>query len=93
LQLGRIATAVGVVTTVSAGDDNEDRKRLKEKLKAALESDRRNRIRRPAPPRAALTRVLVDCLYMRARGREKAIIESESKRARPRESGKEIERF
>ena len=30
---------------VSSGDDNEDRKRLKEKLKEALESDRRRRLR------------------------------------------------
>ena len=30
---------------VSSGDDNEDRKRLKEKLKEALESAQRNRLR------------------------------------------------
>ena len=34
------------LSQVSSGDDNEDRKRLKEKLKEALERDRRSRLRR-----------------------------------------------
>lgn len=44
-QLGRIMEAMGVKELVSAGDDNEDRRRLKEKLNQALENDRRNRLR------------------------------------------------
>jgi len=46
-QLAKVAKTVGapLVARVSAGDDNEDRKRLKEKLKAALESYRRRRLR------------------------------------------------
>ena len=47
-QLMLVAKAVGapLLQRVSAGDDNEDRKRLKEKLKEALESDRRGRLRK-----------------------------------------------
>ena len=46
-QIASIARTVGapLLQQVSAGDDNEDRKRLKEKLKEALESDRRGRLR------------------------------------------------
>ena len=46
-QLMLVAKAVGapLLQRVSAGDDNEDRKRLKEKLKEALEIDRRGRLR------------------------------------------------
>jgi hypothetical protein len=50
-QLLLVAKAVGapLLQRISAGDDNEDRKRLKEKLKEALESDRRGRLRRIQP--------------------------------------------
>ena len=34
-----------LVKSTSEGDDDEDRKRLKEKLKQAIEADRRSRIR------------------------------------------------
>ena len=37
-RLEKIAYAVGIRYVVSAGDDNEDRKRLKMRLKEALES-------------------------------------------------------
>jgi hypothetical protein len=37
-RLTRIADHLGIATQVSIGDDDEDRKRLKEKLKAALNS-------------------------------------------------------
>jgi hypothetical protein len=43
--LEHVALAVGVRTGLGAGDDGEDRRRLKEKLKAALERDKRARIR------------------------------------------------
>ncbi len=40
-----IAATVGVKTEAGAGDDEEDRKRLKEKLREALDLDKRSRIR------------------------------------------------
>jgi hypothetical protein len=43
--LEHVATAVGVRTGLGAGDEEEDHRRLKEKLKEALERDRRDRIR------------------------------------------------
>jgi hypothetical protein len=43
--LEHVATAVGVRASLGTGDDEEDRRRLKEKLKEALERDRRDRIR------------------------------------------------
>jgi hypothetical protein len=45
LQLTRITDAMGIKERVIAGDDKEDRKRLKEKLTEALENERRNRVR------------------------------------------------
>jgi hypothetical protein len=44
-KLERIAVAVGVKVGGQEGDDEEDRRRLKEKLKVAIELDRRNRVR------------------------------------------------
>ena len=44
-KLELIAAAVGVKAGNQEGDDEEDRKRLKEKLKVAIELDRRNRVR------------------------------------------------
>jgi hypothetical protein len=44
LQIARIIEAMGIKERVNVGDDNEDRKRLKEKLNEALENDRRNRL-------------------------------------------------
>jgi hypothetical protein len=44
-KLDRIAAAVGVKSVGNDGDDEADRKRLKEKLKVAIELDRRSRIR------------------------------------------------
>ncbi len=44
-KLDRIAAAVGVKSVGNEGDDEADRKRLKEKLKVAIELDRRSRIR------------------------------------------------
>jgi hypothetical protein len=43
-KMDRIAGAVGVRSGGNEGDDDEDRKRLKEKLKAAIETERRRRI-------------------------------------------------
>ncbi len=44
-KLERIAAAVGVKTGNQEGDDEEDRRRLKEKLKVAIELDRRTKVR------------------------------------------------
>ena len=41
-KLASIAGAVGVELKASAGDDDEDRKRLKEKLKEALKNDKKH---------------------------------------------------
>jgi hypothetical protein len=43
-KLGNVASAVGVRSSMVAGDDDEDRRRLKEKLKEALDRDRRSRL-------------------------------------------------
>jgi hypothetical protein len=43
--LEHVATSLGVRTGLGLGDEEEDRRRLKEKLKEALERDRRDRIR------------------------------------------------
>ena len=45
-KLNRIAKAVGVPDEQYANNDEEDRKRLKEKLKEVLEIAQRNRIRK-----------------------------------------------
>jgi hypothetical protein len=44
-KLEQIAISLGVRGVSSEGDDEEDRKRLKEKLKQAIEADRRSRVR------------------------------------------------
>ncbi len=44
-KIERVGEAVGIKNIVKAGDDDEDRKRLKEKLKEALENDHRRRAR------------------------------------------------
>ena len=44
-KLEQIAVSLGVRGVSSEGDDEEDRKRLKEKLKQAIEADRRSRVR------------------------------------------------
>jgi hypothetical protein len=44
-RLERIALAVGVKVGHQDGDDEEDRRRLKEKLKVAIELDRRTKVR------------------------------------------------
>jgi hypothetical protein len=44
-KLDRISNFLGVKMGVADGNDDEDRRRLKEKLKAAIEIDRRSRIR------------------------------------------------
>jgi hypothetical protein len=44
MKLEQISTYLGVNSSVKEGDDEEDRRRLKEKLKAAIEVDRRNRV-------------------------------------------------
>jgi hypothetical protein len=44
-RLERIADHLGIKHVVSAGDDDEDRKRLKERLKEALEEHKRNVLR------------------------------------------------
>ena len=44
-KLEQIAIAMGVRGVSNEGDDEEDRKRLKEKLKQAIEADRRSRVR------------------------------------------------
>lgn len=44
-KLEQIAISMGVRGVNTEGDDEEDRKRLKEKLKQAIEADRRSRIR------------------------------------------------
>jgi hypothetical protein len=43
--LEHVAMAVGVLAGLGVVDEEEDRRRLKEKLKEALERDRRDRIR------------------------------------------------
>ena len=48
-RLDQIASAVGVR---AAGEEEDDRKRLKEKLKLALEQDKRRRVRRIVPEHA-----------------------------------------
>jgi hypothetical protein len=48
-RLDQIASAVGVK---AAGEEEDDRKRLKEKLKLALERDKRRRIRQIVPEHA-----------------------------------------
>jgi hypothetical protein len=42
-RLATIADHLGIVTTVDVGDDDEDRKRLKERLKEALDSQHKKR--------------------------------------------------
>jgi hypothetical protein len=44
-KLEKIAASMGIRGGANAGDDEEDRKRLKEKLKYAIELDKRSRIR------------------------------------------------
>ncbi len=44
-KLEQIAVSMGVRGVSSEGDEEEDRKRLKEKLKQAIEADRRSRVR------------------------------------------------
>jgi hypothetical protein len=44
-RLEKISHVLGVKTGVNEGDDDEDRRRLKEKLKLAIEVDRRSQIR------------------------------------------------
>ena len=43
-KLGQISASLGIKSGANDGDDEEDRRRLKEKLKAAIEVDRRSRI-------------------------------------------------
>jgi hypothetical protein len=43
-KLERISTSLGIKSGTNEGDDEEDRRRLKEKLKAAIEVDRRSRV-------------------------------------------------
>ncbi len=49
-RLEKIADAVGVNKTVSAGDDDEDRKRLKERLNEALKTHKKNALRGEIQP-------------------------------------------
>ncbi len=44
-KLERIAASLGIRGVSREGDEEEDRKRLKEKLKQAIEADRRSRMR------------------------------------------------
>jgi hypothetical protein len=43
-KLGQISASLGIKSGANEGDDEEDRRRLKEKLKAAIEVDRRSRV-------------------------------------------------
>jgi hypothetical protein len=43
-KLERISASMKIKNDVTDGDDEEDRRRLKEKLKAAIEVDRRSRV-------------------------------------------------
>ena len=51
-KIENISSALGIRSGMAAGDDEEDRRRLKEKLKEALDRDRRTRISDVTPEHA-----------------------------------------